>query len=50
VDIDRRDDRLVVEATPKDGVDIGLEVYTAHERSGLLADIFGVDVDVVAAA
>jgi exopolyphosphatase/guanosine-5'-triphosphate,3'-diphosphate pyrophosphatase len=45
----RHGDRLVVEAVGKDGIDVGLEVYTAHERSGLLADVFGLDVEIVAA-
>jgi exopolyphosphatase/guanosine-5'-triphosphate,3'-diphosphate pyrophosphatase len=49
VRVERPDGRLVVEAIAKDGADIALEVYTAHERSGLLAEIFGVEVDVVAA-
>jgi exopolyphosphatase/guanosine-5'-triphosphate,3'-diphosphate pyrophosphatase len=50
VRVDRVGSRLVIEAVPKPGADIALEVYTAHERSGLLASLIGLDVDVVAAA
>ena len=42
-------DRLVVEAHGRERADVALEVYTAHERSGLLAEVFGLDVDVIAA-
>jgi exopolyphosphatase / guanosine-5'-triphosphate,3'-diphosphate pyrophosphatase len=40
-------DRLVIEAVTGLGADISLEVYTAHERSGLLASVLGLQVDVV---
>jgi exopolyphosphatase/guanosine-5'-triphosphate,3'-diphosphate pyrophosphatase len=49
VRVARRGRRLVIEAVPKDGADIALEVYTAHERRQLLAEVFGVDVEVIAA-
>jgi exopolyphosphatase/guanosine-5'-triphosphate,3'-diphosphate pyrophosphatase len=49
VRVARDGERLVVEALGRDGVDVALEVYTAHERSGLLAEVFGLTVDVVAA-
>lgn len=41
--------RLVVEAVPADDRDIGLELYTAGERSALLAAVLGRPVEVVAA-
>ncbi|NLV57036.1 MAG: Ppx/GppA family phosphatase [Acidimicrobiales bacterium] len=34
-------DGLVVTVTPRDGADVELELYTASERSGLLADVLG---------
>jgi len=46
----RRRRRLVVEALPRPGADVGLEVYTANERSGLLADVLGLEVEVAAGA
>jgi len=50
VRVERDGERIIVAAVGKDGSDIALEVYTAHERSGLLAEVFGVGVVVVAAA
>jgi exopolyphosphatase/guanosine-5'-triphosphate,3'-diphosphate pyrophosphatase len=41
------DDALVVEATPADDRDIDLELYSATERSELLADALGRAVEVV---
>jgi len=41
--------RLVIEAHARQHVDVALEVYTAQERSGLLADVLGLDVDIIAA-
>ncbi len=41
-------DRLRIEAVHAPDRDIALEVYTAQERSGLLADVLGRRVDVVA--
>jgi exopolyphosphatase/guanosine-5'-triphosphate,3'-diphosphate pyrophosphatase len=40
--------RLVLEAVAREGVDIGLEVFTAHERGALLEEVLGRRVDVVA--
>jgi exopolyphosphatase/guanosine-5'-triphosphate,3'-diphosphate pyrophosphatase len=45
-----RDGRLVVEARPLAGADLELEIYTANDRSGLLADVLGKPVEVIAAA
>jgi exopolyphosphatase/guanosine-5'-triphosphate,3'-diphosphate pyrophosphatase len=39
--------RLVIEAIAQPGLDIGLEVYTAHERSGLLEQVLAMRVDVI---
>jgi exopolyphosphatase/guanosine-5'-triphosphate,3'-diphosphate pyrophosphatase len=39
--------RVVVEAVARDQADISLEVYTAHERSGLLEDVLARRVDVL---
>ena len=44
-----RRDRLVVEALGKRGKEISLELYTANERSGLLEEVLGQRVDIVAA-
>lgn len=41
--------RLVVEAHARQRNDVALEVYTAQERSGLLAEVFGLEVQVTAA-
>ncbi len=44
----REDDgSVVVEVTPTVGCDVELEVHTAAERSGLLADVLGQPVEVV---
>lgn len=43
------DGRLVVEAVAHDGADVTLEAYTAQERSGLLATVLAMPVDVVPA-
>lgn len=45
----RRDGRLVVEAVAADERDIALEVYSAHERCGLLDEVLDMRVDVLAA-
>ncbi len=46
----RRDGRrVVVEAVAAPGSDVSLEVWTAHERSPLLAEVLGLPVTVVAA-
>ncbi|MEX0846919.1 MAG: Ppx/GppA phosphatase family protein [Ilumatobacteraceae bacterium] len=45
-----RDERLVIEAVAADERNIGLEVYSAHERCGLLDEVLGLRVDVMAAA
>ncbi len=42
-----RGKRLVIEAVARDQADISLEVYTAHERGGLLEDVLGRRVDVL---
>jgi exopolyphosphatase/guanosine-5'-triphosphate,3'-diphosphate pyrophosphatase len=39
--------RVVVEAVARAQADISLEVYTAHERSGLLEDVLGRRVDLL---
>jgi exopolyphosphatase/guanosine-5'-triphosphate,3'-diphosphate pyrophosphatase len=44
-----RRDRLVIEAASKRGKEISLELYTANERSGLLEEVLGQRVGVVAA-
>lgn len=41
-------DRIVIEARGAAGTDLSLEVYCAQERSGLLAEVTGVPVQVVA--
>lgn len=46
---DRASKQLVVEAVAEPGTDLALEVWTAHERSGLLAEVLGLPVAVVAA-
>jgi exopolyphosphatase/guanosine-5'-triphosphate,3'-diphosphate pyrophosphatase len=38
---------LMIEAIADPGADISLDVYTAHERSGLLEDVLGKRVDVL---
>ena len=43
-----RGKRLIIEAVSRDRADISLEVYTAHERSGLLETVLGCRVDVLA--
>lgn len=45
----RRGRRLLIEAIHRPDVDVSLEVYTAHERSGLLEQVLGMRVDVLAA-
>ncbi len=45
----REGKRLVVEAVAVPGTDVSLEVWTAHERSGLLAEVLGLPVTFVAA-
>ena len=45
----RRGRRLLIEAIHRPDVDVGLEVYTAHERSALLEQVLGMRVDVLAA-
>jgi exopolyphosphatase/guanosine-5'-triphosphate,3'-diphosphate pyrophosphatase len=42
-------DRVVIEAVSKRGKEISLELYTANERSGLLEEVIGRRVDIVAA-
>jgi exopolyphosphatase / guanosine-5'-triphosphate,3'-diphosphate pyrophosphatase len=42
-------DRLVVEAIARRGKEISLELYTASERSGLLEEVLGHRVDIIAA-
>jgi exopolyphosphatase/guanosine-5'-triphosphate,3'-diphosphate pyrophosphatase len=44
-----RRDRLVIEAESKRGKEISLELYTANERSDLLAEVLGQRVEIVAA-
>lgn len=46
--VERRAKRLLVEAVARDHADISLDVYTAHERSGLLEQVLGTRVDVLA--
>jgi len=41
---DRR--RLRIEASPADDRDLDLELYTGNERSGLLAEVLGLEVEV----
>jgi exopolyphosphatase / guanosine-5'-triphosphate,3'-diphosphate pyrophosphatase len=43
-----RRDRLVIEAEAKRGKEISLELYTANERSGLLEEVLGQRVDIMA--
>ena len=43
-----RSNRLLIEAIARNGTDISLEVYTAHERSGLLEEVLRRRVDVLA--
>ncbi len=45
----RRGTRLWIEAVHSPDVDVGLEVYTANERAGLLEQVLGLRIDVVAA-
>jgi len=49
VEVDLDDDRLLIRAVAAVGVDIDLELYVATERSGLLEDVIGRKVEVVAA-
>jgi len=44
VECTRRDDALVVSARPQPGADLGLELYTANERKGLLEEVLGCTV------
>ena len=44
-----RRNRLVIETQNKRGKEISLELYTANERSGLLGEVLGHPIDVVAA-
>lgn len=44
------ENRLVVEAIADEGRDTALEVYTANERSPLLAEVFGITVEVTGSA
>ena len=44
----RRGKRLLIEAVHAADVDVSLEVYTAHDRAGLLEQVLGVRVDVLA--
>lgn len=46
----RRGQRLVVEALADPGADVSVEAYTAQDRSALLAEVLGLQVEVVAAA
>jgi exopolyphosphatase / guanosine-5'-triphosphate,3'-diphosphate pyrophosphatase len=39
--------RLILEAVARAGADIGLEVFTAHERSALLEEVLGLRVDLL---
>ncbi|MCB0998146.1 MAG: Ppx/GppA phosphatase family protein [Ilumatobacteraceae bacterium] len=43
----RQAKRLLIDAVHRPDVDVGLEVYTAHERSGLLAQVLSCHIDVV---
>ena len=43
-----RSNRLLIEAIARNGMDISLEVYTAHQRSGLLEEVLRRRVDVLA--
>jgi exopolyphosphatase/guanosine-5'-triphosphate,3'-diphosphate pyrophosphatase len=40
--------RLVIGARPRDGEGIGLDLYAARQRTGLLGDVLGTEVEVVA--
>lgn len=42
--------RLRVVATPRDGADVGLELFSAAQRSDLLAEALDLDVEIVAAS
>ena len=48
VRVRRRGRRIVVEARPAGPQDLDLEVYTANERTGLLAEVLSTRVEVVA--
>ena len=41
------DERLVIEVRAEPGADIGLDLYAARQRTGLLADVLGVEVAIV---
>ena len=41
--------KLVVEVSPRRRADISLELYSARERAGLLAEVTGLDIELVAA-
>ncbi len=43
-----RRNRLMIQAVARAGSDLSLEVYTAHERSGLLEHVLAMRVDVLA--
>ncbi|HLI56256.1 MAG TPA: Ppx/GppA phosphatase family protein, partial [Actinomycetota bacterium] len=49
VDVVQNDGRLTVEAVPRDGQDLGLELFSASQRTDLLAEALAVEVDIVAA-
>jgi exopolyphosphatase / guanosine-5'-triphosphate,3'-diphosphate pyrophosphatase len=49
VEVTRTDGRLLIEAIGRAGTDVELEVYTASQRSGLLADVLALDVDITGA-
>ncbi len=44
----RRGSRLLIEAVHRAGSDASLDVYTAHQRAGLLEEVLGLRVDVLA--
>jgi exopolyphosphatase/guanosine-5'-triphosphate,3'-diphosphate pyrophosphatase len=49
VDVARGRQRLTVVAVPRDGADVGLELFSAAQRADLLAETLDVAVDVVSA-
>lgn len=49
VDVSRGGGRLTVAAVPRDGADLGLELFSAAQRSDLLAEALDLDIEVVGA-
>jgi len=49
VEVEADDGRLTVTAVPRDGVDIGLELFSAAERTDLLTEALDVAVQVAGA-